>query len=80
MPVEMVQFLWKLLLKPIIFGVCHDFHLLLVVAKLLTAKLHSRCVKKSVSVSEILEGLESNILPRTPQPWLSAIQPHTFSA
>ena len=48
----------------------HDFHLLLVATKLLTAKLHSYYAKGSDSV--ILErselDSESNILPPTPQP------------
>jgi len=39
---------------------------LLVATKLLTAKLHSRYVKESVS--ESLEWSESDILPPTPQP------------
>jgi len=40
-PVEMVQFLSKLLLKRRILAVHHDIHRLLVATKLLTAKLHS---------------------------------------
>ena len=35
-PVETMQFLFKLLLKQIIFTVCHDFHWFLVAIKLLT--------------------------------------------
>jgi len=50
-PVEMTQFLLKLLLKQKIVAVHHDFYWLLVATKLLAAKLHSRYVKKS----EILE-------------------------
>ena len=41
----MVQFLLKLLLKQRIIAVQHDFHWLLVAAKLLTAKVHSRWVR-----------------------------------
>ena len=40
-PVEMAQFLVKLLLKQRILAVHNDFHWLLVATKLLTAKLHS---------------------------------------
>jgi len=40
-PVEMVQFLLKFLLKLRILAAYHDFHWLLVATKLLTAKLHS---------------------------------------
>jgi len=50
----MIQFLLKFLLKPRILAVYHAFHLLLVATKLLTAKLHPRHVKESVS--EILEA------------------------
>jgi len=46
-PVEMIQFLLKLLLKQRILAVNHDFHRVLVATKLLTAKLHSLYVKKS---------------------------------
>jgi len=67
-PVEMVQLFLKLLLKQIILVVYHDFHWVLVATKLLTAKLHSLNVKESES--EILERLESDILPPTPQPWV----------
>jgi len=58
-PVEMVQILMKLLLKQIILAMHHDFYWLLVVTKLLTAKIHSRYVKESELVSEILERPES---------------------
>jgi len=54
-PVEMVQFLMKLLLKQRILAVHNGFHWLIVATKLLTAKLHSLYVKES----EILERLES---------------------
>jgi len=47
MSVEMVLFILKLVLKQKILAVRHDFHYLLVAAKLLTAKLHSRYVKDS---------------------------------
>jgi len=57
--VEMVQILMKLLLKQIILAMHHDFYWLLVVTKLLTAKIHSRYVKESELVSEILERPES---------------------
>ena len=67
-PVDMVQFLLKLLLKQKILVVYHDFHWLLIATKFLTAKLHSLYVRES----EILERLES-ILPPTPQPWLWAV-------
>ena len=60
--VEMVQVLMKLLLKQISLAVYHDFHGVLVVAKFLTAKLHSPFVKQS----EILE--RSDISPPTRQP------------
>ena len=40
-PVEMVQFLVKILLKQRILAVYHDFHWVLVATKFLTAKLHS---------------------------------------
>jgi len=55
--IEMVQFLFKLLLKQIFLVAYHDFHLVLVATKLLTAKFHSLYVEESVS----------NILPPTPQ-------------
>jgi len=45
-----------------------DFHWSLVATKLWTAKVHSRYVKESEW--EVLERLESDILPPTPQPWL----------
>ena len=61
-PVEMVQCLFKLLLKQSILAVRHDFYLL-VATKLLTAKLHSLYVKEPES--EILE--RSDILPPNPQ-------------
>jgi len=44
---------------------------LLIATKLLTAKLHSRFVKKSVSEIAERSELESDILPPTPQPWLA---------
>ena len=74
-PVEMLQFRLKFLLKQRIIAVQHDFRWLLVATKLLTAKLHSCYAKESKpeilerleSVSEILEW--SDILPPTPQPW-----------
>ena len=75
-PVEMVQFLLKILLKEIILAVYHDLHWLLVATKLLTSKLHSRYVKELES--EILERSEleseSDILPPTPQPWLKGLK------
>ena len=52
-PVGMIQFLLKLLLKQRILAVSHDFHWLLFATKLLTTKLHSRYVKESES--DILE-------------------------
>ena len=55
-PAEMVRILLKLSLKQKILAVNHDFHWLLIATKLLTAKLHSRYVKESVSESEILKG------------------------
>ena len=58
------QLIWqflKLFLKQNILAVYHDFHCVLVATKLLTAKLHSFYVK----------GAESEILPPTPQPWLT---------
>ena len=48
-PVEMVRFLLKFLLKLRILAVYHDFHWLLVATKLLTAKLHSCYAKESKS-------------------------------
>jgi len=56
-PVEMVQFLLKLLLKQVIIAAYHDFHWLLVATKMLTAKLHLRYAMESES--EILERSES---------------------
>jgi len=47
--IEMVQFLFKLLLKQIFLVAYHDFHLVLVATKLLTAKFHSLYVEESVS-------------------------------
>jgi len=63
----------KLLLQQIIFAVYHDFHWVLVATKLLTAKLHSLYVKELEL--EILERseLESDILPPTPEPWMSCL-------
>ena len=52
MPVEMVQFLLKFLLKLRILAVYNDFHWLLVATKLLTAKLHSCHAKESELGSE----------------------------
>jgi len=46
-PVEMIRFILKVLLKHRILAVYHDFHWLLLAAKLLTAKLHSRYVRGS---------------------------------
>ena len=70
MLVEMVELLLKLLMKPRIVAVHHDFHWLVFATKLLTAKLHSRYIKKLVSGNfESQESeLETNILPLTPQP------------
>ena len=67
-PVELVQFLIKLLLKQRILAVYHDFYSVLVATKFLAAKFHSLYVKES----EILERseLESDISPPTPQPWM----------
>jgi len=65
MPVEMVQFLLKRLLKQnSCCGYVPHFHLLLVVTKLLTTKLIHVMLK-----SWKFERLESNILPLTPQTW-----------
>jgi len=50
--VEIVQFLFKLLLKQRIIAVHHDFHWLLLATKLLTAKPHSRYVEELELVSE----------------------------
>ena len=58
-PVEIVQFLLKVLLKQI--SCCAPRFPLI-----LTAKFHSLEVKESES--EILERSESDILPPTPQP------------
>jgi len=41
-PIEIFQFLLKLLLKQRLLAVYHDLHWLLVATKLLEAKLHSR--------------------------------------
>jgi len=68
MPVEMVQFSLKLLLKQIILAVYHDFHWLLAATKLLTTKLHSDYIQES----EILKRTKLKILPLAPQPWLQA--------
>jgi len=64
-PVEMVQFLLKLLLKQRILAVYHDFYWLLVATKLLSAKLHS------VYVMESRVGNFGKIghFISTPQPW-----------
>ena len=51
-PVEMVQFHMKLLLKQRILAVHHNFCCVLVATKFLTGKLHSLYVKES----EILKG------------------------
>ena len=59
-PVEMVQFFLKLLLKHV--SCCAPRFPLI-----LTVKFHSLYVKESQS--EILERSESDILPPTPQPW-----------
>ena len=73
-PVEMVQFLLKLVLKEIILAVFYDFHWVLVTTKLLTAKLHSLYNKESgfgiwVRNFERSESvLESDILTLNPQP------------
>jgi len=48
-PVEIVHFLFKLLLKQRIRAVYHDFRWFLVATKFLTAKLYSRYVKESES-------------------------------
>jgi len=72
-PVEMVQFLMKLLLKQIIVAMYHDFHWVLVATKFLTAKLHSfmlrSCSQESQSKTLERLKLESDILPPTLQPW-----------
>jgi len=66
-PVEMLHFLLKLLLKQIFPAVHHDFHWLLIVTKLLTTNFHYIYVKDSES--EIFERpeFETDILPPTPQ-------------
>jgi len=64
----MVQVVLKLLLKQRILAVHHDFHRLLVSTKLLAAKLHSCYAEESESENLERSGLESNILPPTPQP------------
>jgi len=68
--VKMAHFLLKLLLKQKILAVHHDFHGLLVAMKLLTATLHARYVKESVSESKVLERsvLESDSDILTPTP------------
>jgi len=62
-PVEMVQFLMKLLLKQRILAVYHDFHWVLVAIIFLTAKLYSLYVKESESgrESEILEKSKAGV-------------------
>jgi len=77
-PVEMVQFLLKLLVKQRILAVYHGFRWMLVAAKLWTVKLHSCYAKES----EILKSSESDILPPTPQLSRSklGIEPPTFCA
>ena len=71
-PVEMVQFLMKLLLKQRIQAVYHDFHWLLLATKLFTAKLHSLYVKGSEFLERSKLESESDILPPTPQPWFAS--------
>ena len=60
-PVEMVQFLMKLLLKQRIQAVYHDFHWLLLATKLFTAKLHSLYVKGSESGVGIFGKVEIGV-------------------
>jgi len=61
-PVEMVQFLLKLLLKQISCCVPR-------LPLILTAKFHSLYVKESESEIWKCRSRESDILPLTPQPW-----------
>jgi len=67
-PVEVVQFLLKLWLKQRFLAVYHDFHWSS------QPIFHSLYVKESEILGrsewDILEWLESDILPPTPQPWL----------
>ena len=58
-PVEMVQFLLKLLLKQRFLAVHYDFHWLLIATKLLTAKLHPFMLRGRSRESETLGGSES---------------------
>jgi len=56
-PVKMVQFLLKLLLKQRIRAVYHGFYRLLAATKLLTAKPHSSFVKESELESGVGVGI-----------------------
>ena len=80
-PVEMIQFITKLLLKQRM-AVHHDFHSVFDATKFLTAKLQSLYAKESESGVGNLERselkLESDILPPTPQPLLFKWFPHKW--
>ena len=79
-PVEMVQFLLKLLLKQTILAVHPDFHwfykpnfipfMLRSRSRKFWRRSESGVGNFGKSESEILERSESNILPPTPQPWI----------
>jgi len=71
----MAQFLLKLLLKRKILAVYHDFHRLLLSAKLLTAILNSRYVKETVSEMWERSELVADIFLPTSQPWYQPFQP-----
>jgi len=68
-PVEMVQFLLKILLKQRFLAVHYDFHWLLIATKLLTAKLHPFMLGVEVGSRKLWEGRnlepESKILERS---------------
>ena len=68
MPVEIIHSILKLLLKQRFLVVFHGFHWLLVAAKLLTAKLHSRNVKGSGICERSELESESDISLQVPQP------------
>jgi len=80
-PVEMVQFLLKLVLKQRILAVYHNFHWVQVPRKLLTANFIHLMLRNQSRESQIfwkgrswelkiLERSESDILPPTLQPWV----------
>jgi len=72
-PVDMLQFLMKHLLKQRILAVHHDFHWVLVATKILTAKLHPHSAQESgVGVGHFTSESATLLGTRKNSNWMNA--------